>query len=78
MTAFQRLQDTIVETLKVAPGAVTPDTRDEDLEAWDSLGHVKLIMALEQAFDLYIEVDDFGTLNSVPAILRYLDDKGVS
>ncbi len=72
MSHFPRLQATIAETLKVPPASVLPETRDEDLPAWDSLGHVKLIMAIEQAFEIYIEVDDFGELKSVPAILGYL------
>ena len=78
MSAFEQVQATLAATLKVAPDSVQPDTRDEDLEAWDSLGHVKLIMALEHAFDIYIEVDDFGELKSVPAILAYLQKQGVS
>ena len=35
-------------------------------------------MAIEQAFDVYIEVEEFGNLNSVPAILAYLKKQGVS
>ncbi|HMO46582.1 MAG TPA: acyl carrier protein [Rubrivivax sp.] len=78
MSHFPRLQTTIAETLKIPPASITPETRDEDVPAWDSLGHVKLIMAIEQAFDLYIEVDDFGELKSVPAILGYLQNNGAS
>lgn len=76
MTTFQKLQETIAATLKVAPGKITETTRDEDIPSWDSLGQVNLIMALEQAFDVYIEVEDFGNLNSVPAILEFLGRQG--
>ena len=78
MTTFEKLQQTIATTLKVAPAKVTPTTRDEDLAAWDSLGQVNLIMALEQEFGVYIEVEDFGNLNSVPAILAYLEGQVAS
>ena len=77
MTIFDRLQAALSATLKVPADEVTPTTRDEDLVAWDSLGQVNLIMALEQTFDIYIEVEDFAELNSVPAILGYLDRNGV-
>ena len=74
---IRKTQKTIATTLKVAPAKVTETTRDQDLPAWDSLGQVNLIMALEQAFDIYIEVEDFGNLNSVPAILDFLGRQGV-
>jgi acyl carrier protein len=78
MTTFEKLQQTMAATLKVTPSKITPTTRDEDLPGWDSLGQVNLIMALEQEFGVYIEVEDFGDLKSVPAILAYLGRQGIS
>ena len=78
MTLFERLQPTIANTLKVPTAQVTPTTRDEDLPAWDSLGQVNLIVALEQTFGIYIEVEDFEKLKSVPAILDYLAAQNVA
>lgn len=78
MTTFDKLQQTIAATLQVPPAKVTAATRDQDLPAWDSLGQVNLIMALEQEFGVYIEVEDFGSLNSVQAILAYLGTQGIS
>lgn len=78
MTTFEKLQQTLGATLKVAPERITATTRDQDLPSWDSLGQVNLIMALEQEFGVTIEVEDFGSLNSVPAILQYLGKQGVA
>ena len=77
MSTFAKLQQTVATTLKVDPGKITETTRDQDLPSWDSLGQVNLIMALEQEFGVYIEVEEFGSLNSVPAILAYLGKQGV-
>jgi acyl carrier protein len=76
MTLFEQLQQTMATTLKVSPAKVTAHTRSDDLSAWDSLGQVNLMMALEQTFDVYIEVEDFDKLKSVPAILDYLAAQG--
>jgi acyl carrier protein len=78
MTTFEKLQRTMAATLKVPVASIGASTQDQDLPAWDSLGHVNLIMALEHEFDIYIEVEDFGNLNSVPAILAYLAQQGVA
>jgi len=72
MSLFPLLQQTIASTLRVPPQSVTMSTVNEDLPAWDSLGHVNLMMALEQTFDIYVEVEDFERLISVRAILEYL------
>jgi len=76
MDLFEKLQNVIASTLKVTPDKITRETLDKDLVAWDSLAHVNLMMGLEQTFDLFLEVEDFTQLTSVPAILEYLREQG--
>ena len=73
MTDFAQLQDLIATTLKVPADRITPDLQSEQLPAWDSLGQVNLMMAIEQTFEVYIEVEEFAGLTSVPAILEFLN-----
>lgn len=77
MSIFEQLQDAIAITLKVPASKITETTKDEDLAAWDSLGHVNLMMTLEQTFDIFLDVEDFSKLNSVPAIIEYLREQGI-
>lgn len=77
MTLIDRVRETLALTFKIPTERITASTRDEDLPAWDSLGQVNLVMALEQTFDLCIEVEDFERLTSVPAILDYLAEHKV-
>jgi acyl carrier protein len=76
MELFEKIQNLIASTLKVAPDKVTRETSDKDLVAWDSLAHVNLMMSLEQTFDLFLEVEDFAQLTSVRAIVEYLRGQG--
>ncbi len=78
MNLFTQLQDVIATTLKVRPEKITETTTNEDLAAWDSLGHVNLMMALEQTFDIFLDVEDFPLLISVPAILQYLQEHDIN
>jgi acyl carrier protein len=57
---------------------ITASTVQTDIAAWDSLGHVNVMMALEQTFDIMLDVEDFARLNSVPAIVAYLRDQGIN
>lgn len=78
MSTFEQLQGVIATTLKLSSAKITETTTSEDISAaWDSLGHVNLMMALEQTFGVYLDVEDFPKLTSVPAILQYLKDQGI-
>jgi len=77
MDLFEQLREAIATTLKVPPEKITATTKAGDLAAWDSLGHVNIMMTLEQTFDIFLEVEDFPKLNSVPAIIEYLQANGV-
>ncbi len=77
MSLFTQLQAVIAATLKVPPEKVTETTINENIAAWDSLGHVNLMIALEQTFDIFLDVEDFPELTSVPAIMRYLQDHDI-
>ena len=76
MDLFEKIQYVIATTLKVSSDKITRETSDKDLAAWDSLAHVNLMMSLEQTFDLFLEVEDFPKLTSVPAILDYVTEQG--
>jgi len=78
MTLFEKLRDIMVSTLEISARNISEETTMEDIEEWDSLGHVHIMVALEQTFDLYMDAEDFGELNSVRAILRYLESENVT
>lgn len=78
MSVFKQLQEIMASALELPVDAITESSTMEDVEEWDSLGHVHIMVALEQAFDLYMDVDDFAELDSVPAILQYLESENVA
>lgn len=50
----------------------------EPIADWDSLAHVQLMLAIEEAYDVTLSTDEMATMNSVPAILSVLRQKGVT
>lgn len=79
MTTFEQLRDVIAATLNVPQDKIAETTKDEDIGAfWDSIGHVNLMLALEETFEIDLDVEDIPKLNSVPAILQYLEDQGIA
>jgi acyl carrier protein len=78
MSVFKQLQEIMASALELPADAIRESSTMEEIEEWDSLGHVHIMVALEQAFDLYMDVDDFAELDSVPAILQYLAAENVA
>jgi acyl carrier protein len=77
MNTFEQLKETMALTLNVRPDLICEATDQEDVGSWDSLGHINLMVALENTFDIALEVEDFARLTSMPAILAYLKDHGI-
>jgi acyl carrier protein len=46
-----------------------------DLEKWDSLAHVNLMFALEQAFQIRFTTEDLSAMQSVGELTRSIETK---
>ena len=44
--------------------ALLPNLKYQDVPLWDSVGHMTLVAALEDAFDIMLETDDIIDLSS--------------
>lgn len=60
----------IEEILKVPAGTITPDTRIEDVEEWDSLAHVMIIGELEEKLGVAIPLDEAIELTDMKGLLE--------
>jgi acyl carrier protein len=64
--------DVLSSELDLDDGDITVESAMGDVDNWDSLGHLRVCMALELRFGIRIPMDTVGSLGSVPAILEYL------
>ena len=48
-----------------------------DIEEWDSLNQIKIILACEKEFDIKLNARDINTLENVGAMLEHLRKLGV-
>jgi acyl carrier protein len=55
----------------------SPDIVPEDVLRWDSLGHMTLMMDLEDTFGVHFEVDEIAEMSSGRKIIELLRAKGV-
>ena len=63
-----RLKAVIGVVLKIPADSVGEETSTDTVSGWDSLRHLNLILALEEAFAITIPDDEVGNLTSYPLI----------
>ena len=69
----EELKKIVADALEVSPGEVGDDASTETLEAWDSLGHVAIIVALDEALDGRVAaIDGIRKAYSLPALVELL------
>ena len=61
----ERLKTIVLETLKISATEYHEDLAAGDHPQWDSVGHVNLLMAVEQAFEISFDVTDAIDIESV-------------
>jgi acyl carrier protein len=65
---------TIIEReLDLSAGHLTKDTAAPDVEGWDSLGHLRVCMALEAAFGVSFDMERVGELQTPGALAECID-----
>ena len=78
MSNIEKYNNAFMETFEIAE-SILPDLKYQDIAAWDSVGHMSLIAALEEAFDIMMDTDDIIELSSYEKGKEILakDDYGV-
>lgn len=63
MTNLEKYNQAFMESLEIAQDQLN-GLKYQQIEAWDSVGHMTLIAAMEDAFDIMMDTDDIIDLNS--------------
>ncbi len=63
MKNLEKYNNVFINSLKVDLD-ILDDLKYQDVETWESLGHMHLMSALEEAFDIMIDMDDIIDFSS--------------
>lgn len=65
----------LAEVLQIPAAGISDDLTMKDMDAWDSLKHMELIVALEQTFAVELTFDEIISMQSVREIKRVLSER---
>jgi acyl carrier protein len=76
MTKLEQYNKIFIETFDVGED-ILPGFKYQDTPSWDSVGHMVMVAALEEAFDIMLDTDDIIDFSSYEKGLEILKRYGV-
>jgi acyl carrier protein len=67
------ITDLIASTLNLPKEKISEASKANDFNEWDSLGQLRVCMAIEEKYNVKIDIDLMPDLNSVKNIITFLE-----
>lgn len=74
----ERIKEVMADVFEVSPQDIPDDADTENVEQWDSLGHMQLMLALEAEFEVEIPTETMLELISLEEIEEFLRASGTA
>lgn len=75
MKTEDTLKDVMATVLGIAADSIDDDTSMDTVEAWDSIKHMNLVLAIEEEFGVSIPDEDAANITSYPLIRLVLNEQ---
>lgn len=71
----KKLATVMCQVFKLPGESITPEATRKNLEQWDSLKHVNLMLALEDAFGVEFSDNEIATIDTFEVLVQTLQAK---
>jgi acyl carrier protein len=72
---FAKVKDILADILDVEPEKFELSTSAHDIEEWDSLSHIRLMVAIEKAFKIKFTNSEIENLKNVGELVALVGQK---
>lgn len=73
----KKLKEIIALTLRIEEHMINEESSSKTIDAWDSLNHMNLIVAIEEEFDISFDDEAITDLTNYKSLLNYLKSSKV-
>jgi acyl carrier protein len=70
------IRDIMADVLDIDADDIGPDTTADDVEEWDSLSHIRLMVAIERRFGIAFDNAEIAELQNVGELVALVAAKG--
>tara|TARA_S200000501_G_scaffold200802_1_gene188910 strand:- start:210 stop:437 length:228 start_codon:yes stop_codon:yes gene_type:complete len=71
----EKIKEIMAESFQISPLEINHETTSINLQSWDSLGHLNMIIAMEKGFNIDINDDEAIKMITYPMILEVISEK---
>ena len=71
----EKVFEIIAGIMDIEVSSISIDSSPETIDSWDSLHHMRLILAIEESFSLHFNEDDITNMIDVRSILICINSK---
>lgn len=72
---YTRLTSVFRDVLDEDDLVLTPETTAEDVDGWDSLSHIRLVLAVSKSFGVKFSASEIGGLKNVGEFVELIQKK---
>lgn len=69
-------EDLVAQVFGLLPEEIADTSSPETIEDWDSLGHLNLVMEIEELYGVALSTDDALAIVDVASLRRILSERG--
>lgn len=69
---MQEFLNFIAGIMEIDPSELSEDTTYGQFEKWDSLMHMRLVMEVENEYDIEIPIDEISEIKTLRALYKYV------
>lgn len=75
MSQFETVQRIFSDILEIPPARITPESTPDELEQWDSIRHMNILLAIEGELGIEFSAAEIEQMVDMPHILAVLATK---
>lgn len=75
METLEKVIEIVAKTIEVDKSLVNGDSSVGDFPTWDSMGHLAILNAIEEAFDISFEPEEMMEIEDVNDIVSSVNGK---
>ena len=72
---FTKVRQIAADIRSVPANSITAESSPQQLEGWDSVNHLNMVLAVEEEFGLQFSPEDFDRMKNVGALAALVDSK---
>ena len=75
MTVFDQIRTIASDLFAIPIGQITAASSPENIESWDSVQHLNLVLALEEKFQMQLAPEEIEQMKNIGEVTKVVESK---